>query len=80
VLNTICPILVPGDLNSSGTSTSADIILLVNYVFKSGPEPEPAVEAGDINCNGSISSADIILLVNFCFKGGPAPCDPCTEL
>jgi len=75
-----CPILVKGDINVSGTVTSADIILLVNYVFKSGPEPEPIVEAGDINCNGTITSADIIALVNFVFKSGPAPCNPCTDM
>lgn len=74
---TDCPILVPGDLNGSRTVTSADVILLVIYVFKSGAEPEPIVEAGDINCNGTSTSADIITLVNHVFKGAPAPCNPC---
>ena len=28
-----------GDVNCTGTVTSADIISLVNYVFKAGPPP-----------------------------------------
>ena len=33
------PCVAAGDANCSGTVTSADIIYLVNYVFKSGPLP-----------------------------------------
>jgi hypothetical protein len=63
-----------GDVNNNSFITSADIIYLVNYVFKGGPAPLPVVESGDVNCNSVISSADIIYLVNYVFKGGPAPC------
>jgi hypothetical protein len=72
-----CPILVSGDVNVSGSITSADIIGLVNYVFKSGVSPLPCAAAGDINCNGTVTSSDVISLVNFVFKGGAAPCDVC---
>jgi hypothetical protein len=75
-----CPILATGDINVSGSITSADIVLLVNYVFKSGAPPQPLVEAGDVDCSGSVSSADIIKLVNYTFKGGTAPCDACSLL
>jgi hypothetical protein len=70
-------ILMTGDLNRSGTYTSSDVILLVNYVFKSGAPPQPCPAAGDCNCSGTVSSADIIVLVNHVFKGGPAPCNVC---
>lgn len=73
-----CPILTPGDVNVDGVVTSADIIYLVNYVFKGGPPPIPCAAAGDVNCDGVVTSADIIYLVNYVFKGGPPPCDPCT--
>ncbi len=76
---TACPVRVDGDANSSGTVTSADVILLVNYVFKSGASPEPCSANGNVNCDAQVSSADIISLVNFVFKGGPAPCDICTD-
>jgi hypothetical protein len=74
-----CPITMTGDVNVSGTITSADIIGLVNYVFKGGAPPLPCVAAGDVNCNGAVTSADIINLVNYVFKGGAAPCNGCTS-
>lgn len=70
-----CPFKV-GDLNGSETITLADIILLVNYVFKGGPAPQPHVKMGDADCSQMITSGDIIHLVNYQGKGGPAPC-PC---
>jgi hypothetical protein len=76
--NQAITILLTGDLNLSGTLTSSDVILLVNYVFKSGAPPVPCPAAGDCNCSGTVSSADIITLVNYVFKGGPAPCNVCT--
>jgi hypothetical protein len=76
--NQLVTILLTGDANLSGTLTSADIILLVNYCFKGGAAPLPCAAAGDCNCNGSVTSADIILLVNHVFKGGAAPCNVCS--
>jgi glucose/arabinose dehydrogenase len=75
-----CPVARTGDVDTSGAISSADIIYLVNFVFKAGPAPRPIPEAGDVNCTGAISSADIIYLVNSVFKGGPSPCDVCTLL
>jgi len=66
-----------GDVNVNGSITSADIIVLVAYVFKGGVAPQPIAEAGDVNCDHSVTSADIIYLVNHVFKGGPGPCDAC---
>lgn len=63
-----------GDTNFDGVITSADIIHLVNYVFKGGTPPRPVPRSGDVDCSGAITSADIIGLVNYVFKGGTAPC------
>jgi len=68
-----CPILVTGDVNLSTTLTSADIIYLVNYVFKGGAEPTCSALSGDVNCSGTVNSADIIYLVGYVFKGGAPP-------
>jgi hypothetical protein len=76
----LCPVTLTGDVNISGAITSADIIYLVSYAFKSGPAPLPVPEAGDVNCDGQVNSADIIYLVNFVFKSGPSPCDACSLL
>jgi len=62
-----------GDVNVSGAINSADIIYMVNSVFKRGAPPVCSPTAGDVNCNGVTNSADIIFLVNYVFKGGPAP-------
>jgi hypothetical protein len=75
-LNT-CPIEFAGDLDSSGTLTSTDILQLVAYIFKGGLEPLPCGAAADVNCSGGVTSADVIYLVNHVFKGGPQPCHPC---
>ena len=76
----VCKGKITGDVNASGAITSADLIALVAYVFKSGPAPAPVTEAGDANCSGAISTEDVIYLVNFVFKSGPPPCDACTLL
>jgi hypothetical protein len=73
-----CLVHITGDINNNGVITSADIIELVNYVFKGGPAPRPCPAAGDVNCDGVVNSSDIIRLVNYVFKGGIPPCDVCT--
>jgi M6 family metalloprotease-like protein len=72
-----CPILLTGDVDSSGVLASSDIIGLVNFAFKSGLPPVPCDAVADVNCNGSVTSADVIYLVNHVFKSGPPPCDVC---
>jgi hypothetical protein len=76
----LCPIDNTGDVNTTGTLTSQDIIGLVNFIFKSGATPQPCAAAGDVNCDARVTSADIIYLVNHIFKGAPAPCDACSVL
>jgi hypothetical protein len=66
---------VVGDVISNGALTSADIIGLVNFIFKGGAAPCPLYIA-DTDCSGAPTSADIIRLVNHVFKGGQAPCTP----
>jgi len=75
----LCPIVVSGDVNISGALTSADIIYLVNFVFKGQAAPLPCPANGDVNCSGAVTSADIIYLVNHVFKGQAAPCDICND-
>ena len=73
----LCWLNLAGDVNESGSLTSGDIIALVGYVFKSGPEPVPCAVIGDVNCSGTVSSADIIYLVSHLFRGARPPCDVC---
>jgi hypothetical protein len=66
-----------GDVNGDGIINSADVVFLINYLFKHGPAPVPLSE-GDLNCDGIINSADVVFLINYLFKHGPPPrcCDP----
>ena len=73
-----CLIALPGDVNVSGLISASDIIVLVNWVFKAGPDPLPCLANGDVNCNAAVSSSDIIYLVNKVFRAGPEPCDVCS--
>ncbi len=63
-----------GDANQDGNLGLADIIYLVNYIFKSGSTPDPPAY-GDSNCDANLNLSDIIYLVNFIFKGGASPCE-----
>jgi len=65
---------MPGDANGDGVINSADLVYLINYLFKGGPAPKP-LQAGDVNCDEVINSADIVYLIDYLFKAGPAPLD-----
>lgn len=73
-----CVVWNTGDVNLDLALTSADVIAILNYVFKGGLDPFPCPAAADVNCSGQVTSSDVINLVNHVFKGGPAPCDVCT--
>jgi len=66
-----CPIC--GDCNADGVINSADIVYLINYLFKGGTEPKWPINRGDVNGDGIINSADVVSLINYLFKGGEAP-------
>lgn len=71
-----CIVCRPGDISNDGVVTSADVITMVNSIFKCGIcYPYPVFAAGDMNCDGTRNSTDIIALVNYVFKGGAPPCD-----
>jgi hypothetical protein len=72
-----CPIAMTGDVNLTSGINLTDVIVLVNYVLKAGPDPEPCPAGGDVNCTGGVNSTDIIYLVNYVLIAGPAPCDAC---
>jgi subtilisin family serine protease len=68
------PTFICGDANGDGVVNSADVVYLINYLFKGGPAPNP-IQAGDVNEDGVINSADVVYLINYLFKGGPEPCE-----
>ena len=65
-----------GDADFNGIVTISDAVYLINYIFSSGPAPNPLL-SGDADCNGIVTNSDPVYLINFIFSGGPAPCAAC---
>jgi len=63
---------VAGDVTGDDLVDIADAVFLLNYLFRSGPAPDP-LEKGDINWDGEITLSDALYLLNYLYKGGPAP-------
>lgn len=74
---TACPIVLSGDVNLNSVLSTSDIIVLVNYALKAGPNPLPCIANADLNCDGAVSLSDIVVLINRVLKGGPDPCNVC---
>jgi len=67
------PVYILGDANGDGVINVVDVVYLINYLFISGPAPNP-VESGDVNCDHTINAADVVYLINYLFIKGPPPC------
>ena len=61
-----------GDANADGNVTIADVVYIVNYLFKSGPEPIP-LETGDVDGDNLCQIQDAVYLVIYLFRGGNPP-------
>jgi hypothetical protein len=61
-----------GDANWDGAVDPADVVFLINYLFKDGTAPDP-LRLGDVTADCVVDAADVIYLINYLFKSGPAP-------
>jgi hypothetical protein len=61
-----------GDCNGDGSVDPADVVYLINYLFRGGSAPDP-LEAGDCNCDSVVDPADVVYLINYLFRQGPPP-------
>jgi hypothetical protein len=64
-----------GDATNDGLVDLSDAITILNYLYKSGPEPNP-LGSGDANCDDVVDLGDAVWLLNYLFKAGPTPCCP----
>ncbi len=62
-----------GDMTGDGQVDLGDAIFLLNYLYKSGPSPDP-LSLGDVNCDGQVEMGDAIFLLNYLYREGPPPC------
>ena len=65
-----------GDVQGDGIVNVGDVVYLVSYLYKSGPEPVCPSERGDVNNDGVINVGDVVYLVSYLYKGGPKPACP----
>jgi hypothetical protein len=61
-----------GDVNGDGDINVADVVYLVNFIFKGGPPPQP-LSAGDADGDCALNIGDPVHLINYVFKGGDPP-------
>lgn len=61
-----------GDVTGDGVIDLADVVFLMNYLFKGGTAPDP-LRLGDPSADCVVDLADVIFLINYLYKGGPAP-------
>ncbi len=64
-----------GDLTGDGEVDLGDAIFLLNYLYRSGPAPDP-LSSGDMNSDGDVEMGDIIYLINYLYRDGPPPGTP----
>lgn len=62
-----------GDANHDFVVDGGDVIYIINYLYRDGPEPLPW-EAGDVDCDGVVGPGDVVYLINYLFRNGPPPC------
>jgi cysteine-rich repeat protein len=72
---TVIPGLPTGNVNGDTLTNAADLIYLVNFLFREGPLPTPCEACGDVNCSGSVNTLDIMNAINYVFKEGQRPCN-----
>jgi len=63
---------VPGEIDGVPSINILDIVYLINYKYKSGPEPVLyEICSGDVQLDCVINILDIVYLINFKYKSGP---------
>jgi len=63
---------VYGDANSDGTIGILDVVMIINNIYKGGPEAQPPYVA-NVNGDEIINILDVVYLINYIYKGGPEP-------
>jgi hypothetical protein len=61
-----------GDVNVDEIVNLGDVVYLIGYLYRGGPEPCPT-EAGDVTRDGIVNLGDVVFLISYLYRGGPPP-------
>lgn len=61
-----------GDVTCNGVTDLGDVVYLIAYLYKNGPEPNCLTD-GDVNRDGVVTLLDLVYLINYLYRGGPPP-------
>jgi hypothetical protein len=61
-----------GDANADCRVDVGDVVCLIHYLFRDGPEPAPW-EPADADGSGEITIVDAVYLLDYIFSEGPPP-------
>ncbi len=61
-----------GDVTLDGVIDLADVVFLINYIYRDGPAPYILI-LGDTNRDEVIDIGDVVLLINYLYQEGPPP-------
>ncbi|MGB2981881.1 MAG: C25 family cysteine peptidase, partial [Candidatus Zixiibacteriota bacterium] len=61
-----------GDVTGDEVIDLADVVFLINYLFRGGTAPDP-LSLGDPTADCAVNLGDVIFLLNYLYRSGPAP-------
>ena len=61
-----------GDTDSSGVVNILDVMYIITFLYKSGPDPKP-MESADVDNRPGINILDATYIVDYLYKNGPDP-------
>ena len=66
-----------GDFSSNqgspGVTDITDIVYLVNWLWKGGPDPRPFIDQGDVDCDGETKVEDVVYLTRYILRSSGIP-------
>jgi hypothetical protein len=68
----INPDFICGDVNGDQTVNIFDVTALINFLYMSGPAPDP-LESANVNNDSEVNIFDVTYLINYLYMEGPEP-------
>ncbi len=69
---------VPGDASNDSLVDLGDVLFLINYLYKNGPDP-CVMEAADPDADCKVDLGDVLYLINFLYREGSPPEPGCAH-